>query len=139
MDWSQKLQARLATIDNLKLYIVDNLFGYNGVSDEWTWVDMGNYYAAGAYGVSVFDNTYRLFFDTTDRNSSPRILRTEPEIKGLTFINYLQIKNIQHRANPIKIKTNPDYCSWHNDNPTTPVAFPIDFKIGGTTVGHGWY
>ena len=63
MDWSQKLQARLATIDNLKLYIVDNLFGYNGVSDEWTWVDMGNYYAAGAYGVSVFDNTYSLFFE----------------------------------------------------------------------------
>lgn len=93
MDWSQKLQARLATIDNLKLYIVDNLFGYNGVSDEWTWVDMGNYYAAGAYGVSVFDNTYRLFFDTTDRNSSPRILRTEPEIRGLTFINYLQLNS----------------------------------------------
>ncbi len=93
MDWTQKLQARLASIDNLKLYIVDNFFGYDGVSDEWTWVDMGNYYAAGAYGVSVFDNTYSLFFDTTNRNSSPQILRTDPEIKGLTFINYLQLNS----------------------------------------------
>ena len=94
-DWSQKLQAPLAKIDNLKLYVVDNLFGYNGVSDEWTWIDMGNYYAAGAYGVSVFDNTYRLFFDTTDRNSSPRILRTEPDMKGLTFTNYLKMNTTE--------------------------------------------
>ncbi len=91
MEWSQKLQARLAGVNNLKLYVVDNLFGYNGVSDEWTWIDMGNYYAAGAYGVSVFDNTYRLFFNTTDKNSSPKILRTEPEIKGLAFTNYLKL------------------------------------------------
>lgn len=91
MDWSQKLQAKLEGSTDLNLYIVDNLFGYYGVSDEWTWVDMGNYYAAGAYGVSLFDNTYHLYFDTTNRNSSPRILRTEPEIKGLTFTNYLKL------------------------------------------------
>lgn len=91
MDWSQKLGASLSGKNNLKLHVVDNIFGYKGISDEWTWIDMGNYYAAGAYGVSVFDNTYRLFFDTTDRNSSPRILRTEPEIKGLTFTNYLKL------------------------------------------------
>ena len=47
MDWSQKLQAKLASANNLKLYVVDNLYGYNGVSGEWTWIDMGNYYAAG--------------------------------------------------------------------------------------------
>lgn len=75
------------------LYVVDNLFGYNGVSPEWTWIDMGNYYAAGAYGISVYDNSYRLFFNTTDRNSCPRILRTEPQMKGLTFRNELTLNN----------------------------------------------
>lgn len=95
MDWSQKLQAKLANVKNLKLYVVDNLFGYNGVSDEWTWVDLGNYFAAGAYGVSVFDNTYRIFFDTTNRNSTPKILRTEPEVKGLTFTNYLKLNSTE--------------------------------------------
>ncbi len=75
------------------LYVVDNLFGYNGISPEWTWIDMGNYYAAGAYGISVFDNSYRLFFNTTDRDSCPRILRTEPQIKGLTFQNELTLNN----------------------------------------------
>ena len=91
INWLQKLQLKLANINNLKLYVVDNLFGYSGISDEWTWVDMGNYFAAGAYGVSVFDNSYRLFFNTTNRNSSPKILRTEPEIRGLKFTNYLKL------------------------------------------------
>ena len=75
------------------LYVADDLFGYNGISPEWTWIDMGNYYAAGAYGISVFDNSYRLFFNTTDRNSCPRILRMEPQIKGLTFQNELTLNN----------------------------------------------
>lgn len=91
MDWSDKLKTKLGNSDNLKIYVVDNLFGYNGVSDEWTWIDMGNYYAAGSYGISVFDNTYRLYFNTTDRNRSPKILRTEPEVKGLIFTNYLKL------------------------------------------------
>ena len=93
INWSQKLQLKLTNINKLKLYVVDNLFGYSGISDEWTWVDMGNYFAAGAYGVSVFDNTYRLFFNTTDRNSSPKILRTEPEVRGLNFTNYLKLNS----------------------------------------------
>lgn len=75
------------------IYVVDNLFGYDGVSPEWTWIDMGNYYAAGAYGISIFDNSYRLFFDTTDRNSCPQILRTVPEMKNLIFRNELKLNN----------------------------------------------
>lgn len=93
--WSQALHPQLKRVNNLKLYVVDNLFGYDGVSDEWTWIDMGNYYAAGAYGVSVFDNTYRIYFDTTNKNSCPVILRTEPEIKGLSFKNYLKLNNTE--------------------------------------------
>ncbi|MBF6627478.1 MAG: D-alanyl-D-alanine carboxypeptidase/D-alanyl-D-alanine-endopeptidase [Proteiniphilum sp.] len=75
------------------LYVVDNLFGYDGISPEWTWIDMGNYYAAGAYGISIFDNSYKLFFNTTDLNSCPKILRTEPEIKNLTFQNAVTLNS----------------------------------------------
>ncbi len=91
IDWTRALQNPLNGVENLKLYVVDNLFGYNGVSDEWTWIDMGNYYASGAYGISVFDNSYKLFFDTTNRNSCPTILRTEPDIKKLSFTNHLKL------------------------------------------------
>ncbi|NLX81641.1 MAG: D-alanyl-D-alanine carboxypeptidase/D-alanyl-D-alanine-endopeptidase, partial [Proteiniphilum sp.] len=62
-----------------EIVVVDNLFGYEGVSPEWTWIDLGNYYAAGSYGISVYDNSYKLFFDTTTPNAT--ITRTEPEMK----------------------------------------------------------
>ena len=39
----------------------------------------------------MFDNSYRLFFDTTNKNSCPIILRTEPEVKRLSFTNYLKL------------------------------------------------
>jgi len=90
-DWTNALKASLPKKDAWELYIVDDLFGYEGVSPQWTWEDLGNYYAAGAYGISVFDNTYRLYFDTTDRNSCPKILRIDPPIRGLSFTNYLTL------------------------------------------------
>jgi D-alanyl-D-alanine carboxypeptidase/D-alanyl-D-alanine-endopeptidase (penicillin-binding protein 4) len=74
------LKKGLSFYKEYSIYVVDNLFGYDGISPEWTWIDIGNYYASGSYGISVFDNSYKLFFDTSDRNSPPRILRTEPEI-----------------------------------------------------------
>ncbi|MBK5195430.1 MAG: D-alanyl-D-alanine carboxypeptidase, partial [Proteiniphilum sp.] len=87
------LRKTLPTDREYTLYVVDNLFGYNGISPEWTWIDMGNYYAAGAYGISIFDNSYKLFFNTTESNGCPQILRTEPEIKGLTFQNILSLNS----------------------------------------------
>ncbi|HOV71087.1 MAG TPA: D-alanyl-D-alanine carboxypeptidase/D-alanyl-D-alanine-endopeptidase [Dysgonamonadaceae bacterium] len=89
--WADALKSSLPQKEAWELYIVDDLFGYEGVSPQWTWEDLGNYYAAGAYGISVFDNTYRIYFDTTDRNSCPKILRTDPIIKGLSFTNYLTL------------------------------------------------
>jgi len=77
----------------LDIYINDNLFGYIGTSAKWVREDMGNYYAAGAYGISVFDNSYRLFFNTMDVTKPPLILRTEPEMKNITFLNTLTYNN----------------------------------------------
>ncbi|MDD4778242.1 MAG: D-alanyl-D-alanine carboxypeptidase/D-alanyl-D-alanine-endopeptidase [Fermentimonas sp.] len=89
----QLLNKSLSKDRSYSLYIVDNLFGYEGVSPEWTWIDLGNYYASGSYGISIFDNSYRLFFNTVDKKSCPVIVRTEPQIKGLTFRNELKLNN----------------------------------------------
>ncbi len=84
-------KRQLSADEEYEIVVVDNLFGYEGVSPEWTWIDMGNYYAAGSYGISVFDNSYKLFFDTTNPNATPRIVRTEPEMKDLLFTNFLTL------------------------------------------------
>ena len=92
-DCRQLLEKMLSKNSEYSIYVVDNLFGYDGVSPEWTWIDIGNYYAAGAYGISVFDNTYKLFFNTVNKNDCPVIIRTDPEIKGLTFSNELKLNS----------------------------------------------
>ena len=92
-DCRQLLEKTLSKNTEYSIYIVDNLFGYDGVSPEWTWIDIGNYYAAGAYGISVFDNTYKLFFNTVNKNDCPVIIRTDPEIKGLSFKNELRLNS----------------------------------------------
>jgi len=87
------LRKTLSPDREYTLYVVDNLFGYNGISPEWTWIDMGNYYASGAYGISIFDNSYKLFFNTTEDKGCPQLLRTDPVIKGLTFQNMLSLNS----------------------------------------------
>lgn len=85
------LKKELPPDQAYSIYVVDNLFGYDGVSPEWTWIDIGNYYASGSYGISIFDNTYKLIFNTSDRNAPPRILRTEPDMKKIRFSNFLTL------------------------------------------------
>ncbi len=69
---------------------IDNLFGYEGVSNRWIWGDIGNYYASATYGISVFDNTYLLYLKSGAAKTTPVVLYTDPEITGLTFNNQLQ-------------------------------------------------
>jgi D-alanyl-D-alanine carboxypeptidase/D-alanyl-D-alanine-endopeptidase (penicillin-binding protein 4) len=47
----------------------DSYFDYNPVSAKWLIEDVGNYYGAGVFGLSVFDNTYEIHFNTTDSNN----------------------------------------------------------------------
>ncbi len=73
---------------------IDDLYGYEGVSNRWIWEDLGNYYASATYGISLFDNTYQLFLRSGAINTTPSVLYTEPEINGLTFENHLKTTNI---------------------------------------------
>ncbi|MDD2911649.1 MAG: D-alanyl-D-alanine carboxypeptidase/D-alanyl-D-alanine-endopeptidase [Petrimonas sp.] len=85
------LKKELQPDREYSIYVVDNLFGYDGISPEWTWIDIGNYYASGSYGISIFDNTYKLFFNTSAKIAPPRILRTEPDMKKIRFTNFLTL------------------------------------------------
>lgn len=65
-----------------------------GVNPKWTWEDIGNYYAAGAYGISYMDNTYQLVLRSGANGTTPEILRIIPEIPSMTFENYLTSTSI---------------------------------------------
>jgi len=65
-----------------------------GVNPKWTWEDIGNYYAAGAYGISYMDNTYQLVLRSGEEGTTPEILRIVPEIPAMTFENHLTSTSI---------------------------------------------
>jgi len=72
-----------------RIIVDDRNYDFNPVPASWSWEDMGNYYGAGAYGLSVFDNTYRIFFSTGAAGSIPVITKVYPEVKELKITNYL--------------------------------------------------
>ena len=51
---------------------------------------MGNYYAPGSYGLSVFDNMYKLSLQTGAAGTRPVLKGTEPDIPFIRFKNYLK-------------------------------------------------
>lgn len=73
----------------------DLYFDRIGIPDNWFWVDMGNYYGAGTSGLSINDNLYHLYFKPgATVGDKAEVLRTEPEIPGLTFINNMKTGEI---------------------------------------------
>jgi D-alanyl-D-alanine carboxypeptidase/D-alanyl-D-alanine-endopeptidase (penicillin-binding protein 4) len=67
--------------------VLDQLFGYEGVSTQWLYEDLGNYYAPGIYGISVFDNLYRVYLQSYSPGTKTRFLSIKPEIEGVSFTN----------------------------------------------------
>jgi serine-type D-Ala-D-Ala carboxypeptidase/endopeptidase (penicillin-binding protein 4) len=72
------------------------ILGNEGVNPHWTWEDIGNYYAAGVYGLTYMDNTCKVILRSGREGTKPEILRTIPEIKGLTFDNQLKSTKISY-------------------------------------------
>ncbi len=64
------------------------------IPPNWVWEDMGNYYAAGVYGLSLDDNLYRLTFRTDSIGSTPTIIAISPSFHPIIFHNYLTASSI---------------------------------------------
>lgn len=67
----------------------DSYYDYLPVPAKWLWEDAGNYYGAGAYGLSVFDNTYEIHFKTAPDSISQIITGIYPEECSFQFSNWL--------------------------------------------------
>ena len=68
----------------------ESIFDTEGVSIKWLREDMGNYYAPGSYGISIFDNMYKLSLQTGTAGTRPVLKGTEPDIPFIRFKNYLK-------------------------------------------------
>lgn len=68
----------------------ESIFDTEGSSVKWVREDMGNYYAPGCYGISVFDNLYKLTLSSGPAGSQPTIKGTDPALTDMQFHNYLK-------------------------------------------------
>ncbi len=81
-DWTKTLkQLDIHTIKG-------DIIASHGIFDatipgRWVWEDIGNYYGAGAYGLSVYDNRYQIYFRSTKLGQKAQIAMVQPEIPGL--------------------------------------------------------
>jgi D-alanyl-D-alanine carboxypeptidase/D-alanyl-D-alanine-endopeptidase (penicillin-binding protein 4) len=69
------------------IVVLDQLFGYEGIYPKWLWEDVGNYYAPGIYGISIFDNMYRVYLQSSETGSATTILYMEPQVYDLQLTN----------------------------------------------------
>lgn len=77
---------------NGNICIDSHLYGREIVPNKWIWEDMGNYYGSGVWGLNYKDNTYELFLRSKSAGSKPEILKTNPVIPSIKFINQLRCK-----------------------------------------------
>ncbi len=69
----------------------DLLFDNQRVPDDWNWVDIGNYYGAGADALTINDNLYYLYFHpSVVAGERAEVIRMIPEIPNLKFTNYMK-------------------------------------------------
>jgi serine-type D-Ala-D-Ala carboxypeptidase/endopeptidase (penicillin-binding protein 4) len=100
----------------------------------WIWGDMGNYYGAGACGLTFKDNLYTVYFRTGAAGDSARIGRIEPRIPGLTIIN------------KVKAGGSSDNCyifgaPYSSERYATGMVPPgrTDFDVDGSMPDPAWF
>jgi serine-type D-Ala-D-Ala carboxypeptidase/endopeptidase (penicillin-binding protein 4) len=72
-----------------KVITDDSYYDFLPVPSKWQWEDIGNYYGAGVYGLSVFDNTLELHLQTSSDSSPVVISGLDPKEYRYDFENRL--------------------------------------------------
>jgi serine-type D-Ala-D-Ala carboxypeptidase/endopeptidase (penicillin-binding protein 4) len=85
----------ISTIKNSQIDSIDgriiadaSVYGTEITPPKWSWEDVGNYYGAGANGLTAFDDLYRIYFISPSKAGAlTTISKVDPEIPGLSLYN----------------------------------------------------
>ena len=121
----------------------DSRYDYQPVPAKWLWEDTGNYYGAGVFGLSVFDNTYKIHFRTSFEGSLPVITMVTPEYCWYKLSNQLVAAGTEDKgyvfaapysntgwlAGSIPVDRNDDILKASIPDPPLLLAEIIDNKL----------
>ncbi len=86
--WTQALQQIGVNAINGHIIADERIFDDEMIPHRWLWGHIGNYFGAGASGLSANENEYTVFFNAGSSIGSPaEVVRTEPHVPGMSFIN----------------------------------------------------
>lgn len=109
----------------------DSFFSGEPFPDGWTWGDVGNYFGAGAYGLSFMDNEYKIVFEEGKKiGDKAKIAKTIPEIPNAVFINNITVAGA-NSGDQTMIYAAPGASEIHLEG-TIPMS-KKDFSIRGAT------
>ncbi len=64
------------------------IFSWDIVPVSWSWTNMGDYYGAGANGLSIYDDYYTIYYNTDSViGDTAEIVKVVPEVPNLVFDN----------------------------------------------------
>jgi len=87
-DWIKAIQDKKIRVVTGNLVVDVSIYESQMIPDTWIWEDIGNYYGAGASGISVYDNMYEIHLRSEIEPDKPtNIIHIVPEIPHLELQN----------------------------------------------------
>ena len=68
----------------------------DAINPNWLMEDAANYYAPGIFAINYLNNTLNIVLRSGPVGSVAGVVRTEPEIRGLQFINHVRCTDIAY-------------------------------------------
>lgn len=68
-----------------------SIFGTKLIPDSWQWNDFGNYYGAGACGLTFHQNLFYCTFNNRGEGSKASLIGTDPKLPEIQFINEMRV------------------------------------------------
>lgn len=88
-DWTDVVKRLNISKINGDIVADVSIFDRQPLPQKWSSPDVGNYYAAGVYGLSFYDNTLAVAFHTGRAGSKAQITDIFPNVSGVTIDNRL--------------------------------------------------
>lgn len=94
-EWIQGIKNNHISVVTGNLILDATIYESQMIPNTWLWEDIGNYYGAGASGISVYDNQYEIHLSSEVETGKPtKTIRINPEIPGLELQNEVQSSDI---------------------------------------------
>lgn len=87
-EWLKSLQSKNIRVIKGNLVADATIYESQMIPNTWIWEDIGNYYGAGASGISVYDNLYEIHLSSENAaDVLTKIIRIDPEIPNIELQN----------------------------------------------------